>query len=303
MKSRRWSENSCKGLINVLDLQQCVTMACLLDVIAPKPGNVHRGADFEDATFLDFAASAVAIGPIIAQAPNQGLGPTILGAVQATRQVTATNTNLGIILLLAPLASVADQPDPAGAIGKVLRQTSEQDALDLFRAIRLAGAGGLGQVAEMDATQDESQPTDILSAMELARERDTIAELYVTDFRALFQTILPQLVSHCHEYGPIHGLIASHVALLASQPDTLIARKCGKQVAAEASQRAAQITGQVGSEEWWRALSDLDFWLRADGNRRNPGTTADLLTAAMFQALYDRRVKIGTYSGIGEGID
>ena len=90
----------------MLDLTQCVTMACLLDVIAPKPGNVHRGADFEDATFLDFAASAVAIGPVIARAKEQALGQTILQAVQARRSVTSTNTNLGIILLLSPLAGL-----------------------------------------------------------------------------------------------------------------------------------------------------------------------------------------------------
>ena len=44
-----------------LSIGQCASLACLLEVSAPKPGNVHRGADFEDMTFADFAASRFAI--------------------------------------------------------------------------------------------------------------------------------------------------------------------------------------------------------------------------------------------------
>ena len=89
-----------------MSIGQCATLACLLEVSAPKPGNVHRGADFEDMTFVDFAVSAVAIAPALDNAVRCGVGRAVLGAIAATRALVPTNTNLGTVLLLAPLAAV-----------------------------------------------------------------------------------------------------------------------------------------------------------------------------------------------------
>ena len=92
----------------------------VLELSAPKPGNVHRGADFRGHHVQDFAASAVALGPIMERALEQPLGHTVLEAVEATRQVAGTNTNLGIILLLVPLAELPRestfQRRPAGVV-------------------------------------------------------------------------------------------------------------------------------------------------------------------------------------------
>ncbi len=70
-------------------------------------------------------------------------------------------------------------------------------------------------------------------------------------------------------------------------PDSLIARKCGAEVAQKAADWAAEVlaAGEPGSETYQQALSNLDFWLRSDHHRRNPGTSADLVTAALFAAL------------------
>jgi triphosphoribosyl-dephospho-CoA synthetase len=59
-------------------IAQCITLACLLEVTAPKPGNVHRGADFDDLTFADFLVSGVTIGPILATAAQIRVGQAIL---------------------------------------------------------------------------------------------------------------------------------------------------------------------------------------------------------------------------------
>ena len=91
---------------STLSIGQCATLACLLEVSAPKPGNVHRGADFEDMTFVDFAISAVAIAPAMENAVRHGVGQAVWEAIQATRALVRTNTNLGTVLLLAPLAAV-----------------------------------------------------------------------------------------------------------------------------------------------------------------------------------------------------
>src|SRR5688572_33432845 len=89
-----------------LTLGQCVALASLLEATAPKPGNVHRGADFEDLTYADLVTAGIAIAPVIDLAPQQSLGTTILQSVRATQQLVHTNANLGIILLVAPLSKV-----------------------------------------------------------------------------------------------------------------------------------------------------------------------------------------------------
>src|SRR3954462_15952610 len=94
-----------------LSIGQCATLACLLEATAPKAGNVHRGADFDDLTFTDFAVSAVALGPPMDSAAATGVGRAVYDAVAATRTLVATNTNHGMALLMAPLAAVPrDEP-------------------------------------------------------------------------------------------------------------------------------------------------------------------------------------------------
>src|SRR5262245_20637857 len=103
-----------------LSIGQCATLACLLEARAPKVGNVHRGADFDELTFTDFVVSAVAIGPAMEAAANTGVGRAVYNAVAATRQLVSTNTNLGMALLFAPLAAVprdeAISKDSVGAV-------------------------------------------------------------------------------------------------------------------------------------------------------------------------------------------
>ncbi len=278
---------------SVLSIGQCASLACLLEVTAPKPGNVHRGADFEDATFLDFAASGVAIGPVIHRASSQSVGTTILEAVRATRQVVGTNTNLGIILLLAPLAAVPRNQALADGIRQVLASLDADDARQTYEAIRLANPGGLGQTDQMDVNQ--SPPHDLLAAMKLAANRDQVAQQYVTDFQLVLSEIVPLLADSCHRWGVLEGVVHSHVCLLAKHGDSLIARKRGKDVAEEAAARAQRALDTAPSPEhegYLAELSDLDFWLRADGHRRNPGTTADLITAGLFCMIRDGRLTL-----------
>lgn len=275
----------------MLDSQQCVTMACLLDVLAPKPGNVHRGADFEDMTFMDFAASAVAIGPSIADANKQRLGKTILDAIQATRNVVSTNTNLGIVLCLAPLSSVRDAADRPAALGKLFDSLTSEDSKDVFNAIRLAKPGGLGEVAEMDVNAKPEAP-DLMYAMELSRERDRVAELYVTNFRLLFDFVAPRLYLNCEKRGLIDGIVTTFVETLSTHIDTLILRKCGQKVAQEAADRAKRAL-DASEQNSHNLLSDLDFWLRSDNNRRNPGTTADIITSGIYLGLLDGKLRLG----------
>jgi triphosphoribosyl-dephospho-CoA synthase len=247
---------------------------------------VHRYVDFEDVSYLDFVASAAAIAPVLAGATRHSIGQTILEGVRLTRQVASTNTNLGILLLLAPLAGAKAQPSLRAGLERVLEELTVDDAVQVYRAIRLANPGGLGQVAEQDVADEPTQT--LRQVMALAAERDLIARQYANGFREVFEQGLPALERGLEETRTLEGaVITCQLHLLAHFPDSLIARKRGR----EEAEAAARLAQRVLEERWphtrvgWTALEELDAWLRAEGHSRNPGTTADLLTACLFTAL------------------
>jgi triphosphoribosyl-dephospho-CoA synthase len=271
-----------------LSVGQCATLACLLEVTAPKPGNVHRGADFEDMTFTDFMLSAVAIGPAVDEATDRAVGATVLAAIQATRQLVDVNTNLGTVLLIAPLAAVPRDQCLENGLPAVLRAMTAEDAVAVYEAIRLAQPGGMGCVNEMDV--GKPAPPDLLAAMRDAASRDMVARQYAEDFDQLLHVVRPQLVSGLDAGWLLSdAIIHAQMQLLARYPDSLIERKCGVETARLASELAAGVlqAGQPGQEAYHRALADMDFWMRSDANRRNPGTTADLIAAGLFALLRD----------------
>ncbi len=276
-----------------LSIGQCATLACLLEVIAPKPGNVHRAADFEDLTFQDFAISATVIGPAMDMAATVGVGPAVLEAIQATRHFAATNTNLGTVLLIAPLAAVPGDTVLADGIGQVLGSLTAQDTRDVYEAIRIAQPGGMGSVAQMDVRR--AAPANLLDAMRAAADRDLVAFQYVHDYRTVLQEVVPALVDHVASGLPVeYAIIQTQMHLLSRYPDSLIGRKCGQQTAQQAARMAADVlrSGAPGSPEYESALANLDFWLRSDQHRRNPGTTADLIAAGLFAALRDGQLQL-----------
>jgi triphosphoribosyl-dephospho-CoA synthase len=266
-----------------LSISQAATLACLLEATAPKVGNVHRGADFEGLTFADFVVSAVAIGPVMERAAQAGVGQTVLEAIRATRELVGTNTNLGMVLLIAPLAAVPRSESLRAGIAHVLSQLTAQDSRLTYEAIRLARPGGLGQTDQMDIAGEA--PDDLLAAMQHAAERDLVARQYVENFSLVLDDCLPALLSGQERGWTLQdNIIREHVRLLSRYQDSLIARKCGLETANKASAQAIQVlrAGEPGDEPYHEALADFDFWLRGDQHRRNPGTTADLLAAALF---------------------
>ena len=275
-----------------LSISQCATLACLLEATAPKVGNVHRGADFADLTFADFAVSAIAIGPAMESTADVGVGRAILDAIAATRCFVNTNTNLGMALLIAPLAAVPrHQTLTPAAVYDVLQQLTADDARLVYEAIRLAQPGGLGKVEEMDVA--DAPPADLLAAMQAASSRDLVARQYVEDFRLVLDEALLMLVAGQQAgWSLTEAIVHTHIALIATHGDSLIARKRGTDVSQKAAVLAKQVlaAGVPGDEQYYEAVADFDFWLRADGHRRNPGTTADLIAATLFAGLRDNRL-------------
>lgn len=274
-----------------LTIGQLASLACMLEVSAPKPGNVHRGADFEDVSLQDFLASAIAIQPVFDLARTLTLGELIFGSVQATAHVARSNTNLGMLLLMAPLAIASDESDLQSAAAEVVHNSDDQDAQAIYEAIRLANPGGMGQADQHDIA-DQSPPR-ILDAMKLAAPHDSIAKQYVTGFADLFDTVVPLLLDESQFHLPLsQRIVHAHVGVMASLPDTLIARKIGMEKAQHSAVMAQRVldSGPPFAEEYCQQLTNLDFWLRCEGHKRNPGTTADLIAAGLFVCLIENKI-------------
>ncbi|HZL89282.1 MAG TPA: triphosphoribosyl-dephospho-CoA synthase [Pirellulaceae bacterium] len=274
-----------------LSIGQCATLACVLEATAPKVGNVHRSADFDDLTFTDFLVSAVAIGPVMERAASAGVGRTVLDAVRVTSELVPSNVNLGIALLLAPLAAVPRETPLMEGVANLMDSLTAEDSKLVYEAIALAKAGGLGTVDEMDI--QGPPPENLLLAMAAARDRDLIARQYVEDFALVLDELAPAIANRLKlRWSLTDAIVWTHVGLIARHGDSLIERKCGPEVGKQASAMAAGVLaaglpGEPGDENYYRALADFDFWLRSDGHRRNPGTTADLIAAALFVLLRD----------------
>jgi triphosphoribosyl-dephospho-CoA synthase len=267
------------------------TLACLWEATAPKPGNVYRGADFEDLTYADFVTSAAVIGPILDETATNGVGATVLAAAAATRAAVSTNTNLGMLLLIAPLAAAAEDRPLAEGVAEVLRNLTVEDANQVYAAIRLAQPGGLGEVAEADVNAVEAPQITLREAMALAADRDLVARQYVNDFAEVRWTA-DRIAASAEEQPLGEAIVRAYLELLAAHPDSLVARKCGPEVAAQVSAGARSVLDSLrhGEEAYQACRAEFDFWLRADGHRRNPGTSADLIAAALFTLLREQRI-------------
>jgi triphosphoribosyl-dephospho-CoA synthase len=276
----------------LLSVSVSAEVACLLEVTARKPGNIHRFRDFADTTYLDFLLSASALGSCLEKVQDLGVGRTVLEIIRRTREVVATNTNLGIAMLLAPLAAVPRDQPLADGVAAVLERLSVGDASATYEAIRLAQPSGLGRVAEQDIAAD---PTiSLLEVMALAVDRDSIARQYANGYQDVFHIGVPALRRGLALAWPLEeAIILCHLTLMAQVPDSLIARKRGVEEADEAARLAARvIADNAGPPSTSREYHALDNWLREIGHERNPGTTADLVTASLFTALRDGLISL-----------
>lgn len=282
-----------KPLDQAWSIVQSVELACILEATAPKLGNVHPSARFQDMHYGHFLASAAAIAPLFASADQTSVGQLVLSAVSATRQRVGCNTNLGTVLLLAPLAVACGQVQKTGndltqealtgSTQQVLRTLSAKDSHDIYAAIRVAAPGGLG-TRQTDDVQQEA-PEDLLKAMRQVAHVDAVARQYATGFEDVFQRLWPWFAEELSNADDPLGAVARlQLRWLAHEPDGLIARKVGWEEAHHIQQLAFSVRELYlhGDERFEAAYRQLDRHLRETGNRRNPGTTADLIAATLF---------------------
>lgn len=258
--------------------------ACALDVEVAKPGNVSRssaGHDMHAEQFLDSAdAAAEALFT-----PGLRVGARIEGAIAATRAAVGCNTNLGIVLLCAPLAAAQERTGRGtslrAACEAVLQALDVEDARAAYRAIALANPGGLGEVAAQDVA---AAPTvDLRAAMALAAARDSVARQYANGYADIFDRGLAILgEDHLRRADAVRQVF---LAFLAGWPDSHIVRKHGQAVAQSVTRAAGRWRnrlrriGEAGDEA---GLAAWDLALKQRGI--NPGTSADLTVCCLFVA-------------------
>lgn len=278
---------------HVADARNAFLWACELDVSVPKPGNVSAGSPAHDTDAAMFVASArAAAGPLFESGTRVGV--RIERAIDATSALVARNTNLGIVLLCAPLAKAmeglpgrASLDEFRSATRVTLDALTVDDARAAYRGIARANPGGLGRVSQHDVA---TMPTiDLRAAMSLAMDRDRVARQYAVAFADVFDVALPIFVRACNassaDADPGYAVQATFIALLAQWPDSHIVRRHGERVAQSVTDdakgwRSLALEGTL--RDYAEQLAAWDASLKRQ--RINPGTTADLVVTTAFAA-------------------
>ena len=258
--------------------------ACRDELDAPKPGNVHVFANGHRLDVKDFERSAAAAaGPLTA--PGQRVGARILGAVDATAAAVETNTNLGIILLCAPLAAAAEtfSYDLRSSLSQALRSLDRDDAELAFKAIVRASPAGLGRAERHDVFAPATGT--LREAMAEAADRDRVAQQYVTDFADVFELGEPLLVATLARSADKRlATLVTYLGFLAAFPDSHIIRKYGLSVAVQTRDQAGPLAALARKASRLEdVLANVLAWdAELKKANLNPGTSADLTVATLF---------------------
>ncbi len=264
---------------------------CWLDVHSLKPGNVSVFSNAKDLKVDDFLSSAKASAEPITTL-DCTLGERILSSAKVTYDAVGTNTNLGIILLISPLIQACyeledsipvDEAALQNALHKVLNETTVEDAVHVYQAIRLMNPGGMGEKENQDVSQEPD--VSLLNTMKIAASWDQIAAQYSNNFEDIFKfglvTFRTMMQQCADEKWATTGLFLSY---LSKYPDSLIERKFGQLKAKEISDMIRDLEMDLSRSDlpgsYEEQLLKFDNHLKRD--LINPGTTADLTAASIF---------------------
>jgi triphosphoribosyl-dephospho-CoA synthase len=294
----------------------CLQLAILLEVNAPKPGNIHKNANFHKTNYEHYLASAVAMAPSLKTAAAQGIlaaeGKIALAKIDigniikdAVERVDSWqhggNTLLGSAILLSPIAAAAgktlrenDEAFDATTLRKnlhsIVTAATPEDAVAVYEAIEIAKPGGLNMAPKFDATKPVSKReilqthTTLFDVFKISAGYDSIASEWVSNYTITFDVGYSNLRKELKTRSNINeAVVQTFLKILSEVPDTLIARKNGKEKAEEISRRAERVLdlGGLDTAQGKQALKTLDENLRDSENKLNPGTTADLITASL----------------------
>lgn len=295
-------------------IASCLELAILLESSAHKPGNVSVVTNFENTRYEHFLASAVAATPSFRFAAEQGISvskgkisPHEVGIGQIIRDCVKNihnwqhggNTLLGTVILLSPIAVAAgmsndeknrDNVELRKNLKQIVEATTPEDAVELYEAIRIANPSGLGKVSDLDVNSPDSNrkilddKISLYQIFEIASGYDKICSEWVNNYTITFDFAHPYLSEQIKRTKDVStAIIQTFLKVLAEYPDTFIARKANSEKAKEVSIKAAQILelGALETPIGRQSLSKFDEELRRQSNLLNPGTTADIIAAAL----------------------
>jgi triphosphoribosyl-dephospho-CoA synthase len=300
-------------------ISRCLELAILLEVSADKPGNVNLVVGFEGTNHMHFLASAVAAAPFFRLAAERGLAVSVgemtldnVGVGRIIRDCVSEianwqrggNTLLGTVLLFVPLAVAAGMtPLEDGVfqlselrrnLKKVVEATTPEDAAAVYEAIRIAKPSGLGKAPDLDVNDPTSidrilnERITLFHVFKIASTYDRVCSEWVNNYPVTFDFAYPRLKGRIDSGEDLNTVIV-HVFLevLATYPDTFIARKVGMEKARQVSALAKDVleNGGLKTPAGRKKLRLFDAFLRLDGNNLNPGTTADITAAAIALAV------------------
>ncbi len=277
-------------------LSKLYQQACEIELQAFKPGNVSVYADGHDMTVADFRDSAKVSADALCNS-DYSLGEKIYYAVQATKIAVACNTNLGIILLCAPLIQAVSVIEHGitlrQALHQVLIATTIEDADWVFKAIMLASPGGLGRADNQDVAEKPS--ITLIEAMRLASHKDRIALQYVSDYQDIFDFAVPiHYNASLKSTHPEWAALSVYAALLSHFPDSHIERKYGNQYSEMVAQRMSVVSNELSKadvpEQILPLLYSVDQEFKAKG--LNPGTMADMTVATVFTVFLEEVINL-----------
>ncbi len=283
--------------MNASEIAKMAQIASALEVSGyPKPGNVHRTRDYDDMEFEDFIISGIVIGDIIREActnvdvENPQLGKYILNAVVETDKWIKNNTNLGIVMMTTPIAVAASISNSFNEIREnvklLMANTSVDDACNLYDAINIADAGGMGDQDEYDVASDNAKnelrenKQTMFDVLKISAPWDMLAREMTSDMPAVFEIGYPTYHKLSLEKSKNEACILTFLTILSQVPDTLISRKYGADEALKISMMTRDLLNLKDEADFSDKLKEFDDFLSE--NKYNPGTTADLTAASIF---------------------
>jgi triphosphoribosyl-dephospho-CoA synthase len=294
-------------------ISKCLELAILLETSVNKPGNVNRMNGFESTRYEHFLASAVAVTSSFELAAQRGIstsqGEISVSAVEVGQIIKESVTNinawqhggntlLGTVILLSPIAVAAGMVSTSEEnfmqtmrekVKAVVEATTPWDAVNLYEAIRIAKPGGLGASSQLDVNDPNSvdrilkEGISLYQIFKIASEYDLISSEWVNDYHITFDTAYPSLTQQLKSDKLDAAVIHAFLKVLAENPDTLIARKTSAEKARRISLEAREILelGGLDTMKGKESLNKFDLRLRSSSNLLNPGTTADIIAAAL----------------------
>ena len=270
----------------VSDFQDAVMSSFITEVTSLKPGNVSRFSEGHGMTVDDFIKSAELTSPILCD-PTLSVGERVLEGVRVTMSGVGCNTNLGMLMLFAPLVRAAElgMASLQSNLGVVLRGLDVKDTSCIFEAIHHANPGGLGESEKYDVNKKFEEGTTIQKAMAEAQNRDLIAKQYVTGFIDILSLGFICIEDFAARWNSVEwAAVACYIGFMAEFPDSHIRRKFGLEVAEKIKIKAVPIAKAFqkndSPEDGAEMLKKFDRELKNKG--ANPGTSADLTAASLL---------------------